>query len=317
MASNRAYQQEKVPFYNKLDYDKSTLDNIIEKTVVTFNKDAVFVKPSCNFFIDNNHFHQNDADDRFRLKGFSTPGSLMMIDGKPKSRKTTFAYMMAAAALSKNGKYENIVCTMDPNNWIMIFDTEQNPSEFLTKMHGLKMWSGDENLDRVKAYNLNLFGHNPELKIQAINKYATELDWSYRRNGYIDPRDKIGLIILDHIGDLVNNENNKEEVKEFIGWASKLATDTGATVCIIIHQNKNDNQATGMLGYDSAKKVSSYIKTFKRDVDEELEEDMSPTEVTFKENRFGAKPFKKFIFNYVDDYAVVLDHKAINYNFNK
>lgn len=311
--------KNKVPFFNKVEIETSLMRDMIQRTTVTYDKTKVFVRPSCNFFIDNNFVHQNDLDDRFRMKGFATPSSLMMIDGKPKSRKTTFAYMMAAAHLSPSQVYENIVCTNDPNNWVMIFDTEQSPPEFLGKIENLKKWAQDDQLDRLHAHNLALYGHNPEMKIQAINYYVKELDESYRRNGHIKKEDQIGLIIIDHIGDLVNNENNKEEVKDLLGWMSELANSTGATILAIIHQNKKDDHATGMLGYDSAKKVSSYIKTFKKDIgqdDDDSVDELNPTEVSFKDNRFGANPFRRFIFNYDEyDFPIVLNHKEINYNF--
>lgn len=308
----------RTPFYNKLEMDQAVLKALINENTVKYAKDVKYVTPKCNFFIDNNFIHQND-DERFSMKGFCTPESLIMVDGKPKSRKTTFAYMMAAAALKLNGKYENILCTMDPNNWVMIFDTEQSPPEFFAKIDTLKKMTEDDELTRVHAHNLVKFGHDPEMKIQAINYFVNELDASYRRNGIIDPRDKIGLIIIDHLGHLVNNENNREEVKELIGWLSSLKDKTGATILGIIHQNKNNKEATGFLGYELFKAASSYIKTFKKDIgqdDEDSIDEINPTELSFKDNRFGAKPFRKFIFNYDEHgYPKVLDHKSIHYNF--
>jgi hypothetical protein len=166
---------------------------------LNIQRKPIFKKANCIFHCDNNFLYEND-DDKFRYKGFATPGSLMMIDGKPKSRKTTLAYMMAAAALNPSGIYQNILCTMDPNNHIMIFDTEQTPSEFGDKMDLLRKWSQNENIEAtVKSYNLQKFGHDPEMKIQAINHYVRLLDGSYRRNGIIDPRDQIGYIIIDHM----------------------------------------------------------------------------------------------------------------------
>ncbi len=316
----RSNSSHKTPYYNKLDFDPGVLKALIEERTVEYTKKTVFKKANCIFHIDNNFLYEND-DDKFRYKGFATPGSLMMIDGKPKSRKTTFAYMMAAAALNPSGIYQNILCTMDPNNHIMIFDTEQTPSEFGDKMDLLRRWSQNENIEaNVKSYNLQKFGHDPEMKIQAINHYVRLLDGSYRRNGIIDPRDQIGFIIIDHMGDLVNNENNKEEVKDVLGFVGQLATDTGALIALIIHQNKNNEEATGMLGGDMGKKVSSHIKTFKKKSGkEENDEDMdqsNPTEVVFYDNRFGAKKPKRFIFNYDDyEFPIILDHKSIHYNF--
>jgi AAA domain len=308
----------KKAFFNKLEFDKELLKTVIERETVTYSKDAVYVTPKCNFFIDNNFMYKNDEDDRFCMKGFSTPASMLMLDGKPKSRKTTFAYMMAAAALKADRRYQNIFCTNDINNWVMIFDTEQSPGEFFTKIDGLKMMAEDDELDRVHAHNFVKYGHNPEMKIQAINHYVYELDKSYRRNGVINEKDRIGLIILDHMGHLVNNENDRDEVKELIGWMSQMANDTGATILGIIHQNKNNKEATGVIGYEFAKAASSYLKTFKipQDGEDGDVDTLNPTEVYFKDNRFGAKPFRRFIFNYDDyGYPVVLDHKQINYNF--
>lgn len=312
----------KTAYYNRIEVDPGVLKKIIEENTVEYTKNTVLVKPNCIFHINNNFKHNNDVEE-LKYKGFATSGTLMMIDGKPKSRKTTFAYMMAAAALNEYGIYENILCTMDPNNHIVIFDTEQTTSEFKDKMDLLKMWSQREDIHEiVKSYNLVKFGSDPEMKIQAINYFVRSLDAMYRkRDGSINPEDKIGLIIIDHVGDLVNNENNKEEVKELLGFFQQLADHTGALVLMIIHQNKNNNQATGMLGGDMAKKVSSHIKTFKKQSGEgEGDDDMdqsNPTEVVFADNRFGGKKPKRFIFNYDEyNYPVILDHKELHYNFS-
>lgn len=313
-------RNNKVAFYNKLDLDAGVLKTFIDENTVQYKKDTVFTKANCIFHVDNNFLYENDQD-AFRYKGFATPGSLMMVDGKQKSRKTTFAYMMAAAALNPSGIYQNILCTIDPNNHIMIFDTEQTPGEFKEKMDLLTRWSQREDIyDVVKSYNLVKFGNDPEMKIQAISHYVKQLDLSYRRNGIIDPRDQIGMIIIDHMGDLVNNENNKEEVKDLLGFMQQIAVETGALVCLIIHQNKNNTEATGMLGGDMMKKVSSHVKVFKKTSGkEEGDDDMdmdNPTEVIFTDNRFGSKKPKRFIFNYDEHkFPVVLDHKAIHYNF--
>lgn len=316
----------KTPFFYLRQEHANEVKHLLKKDIVKIKKDSKFTPADCVFHINNNFLRVNDIDDRFKLKGFATPGSLMIIDGKMKSRKTTFATMMVAAFFKEDGVYENIVCSINPNKHVIIFDTEQTRSEFKVKTSALSKWCQDEDLedrDNFHAISLQSLGHDPISKVRAIDMCVSEIEESFRdKNGVIKEDDQIGMIVVDHVGDLVNGLNIEEEANDVIGFLQDVGVRTGALIVCVIHQNKTDNKAAGKLGNQLGKKATSYLKTFKSnnddkdEMDNTKEDEFMPTEIWMFENRFGGKLFKRFLYNY-DDYGfpVVLDENQLNYKF--
>lgn len=310
----------KVNFWDKLTNDRPLREVLtdIQSGVVEFKGiGKKHQRPNYAFEIDSN-FIRNVLDERFKYRGICQPGSLVLIDGKPKSRKSTLAAMLVAAHLHPTREYQNIKCNLNIYKHVYWFDTEMLKTEFEERFSNLLRWAGlDYCPERFHALNCASMGNNPELKIMfIINTIRNHREHYANRYGVIDEKDDIGMIVIDVFSDLVNDVNKKEESMDLLGFMIATAIETGAVIVLIMHQNKRDDSANGILGNDAAKKVSAHIKTFKkgsyasvRDDDDDDEGDNNePTKVKMQESRGGEK-FKLFYFNYDDNGdPVVIDH---------
>lgn len=306
-------------------WDKSSADYSNVELLKEYQQNAIkfdgagkkYERPKYAIEVDSNHIRHRD-DDRFRYKGLCAPGTLVLIDGKPKSRKSTLAAMMVAAHIHPTGHYENIRCNILPNKHVYWFDTEMPKNEFGERFSNILRWADQEKCPlRLHAYNLAGMGNNPELKTSFIVS-TIEGHQNMYKNKYniVAEEDSIGMIVVDVFSDLVNDVNKKEESMDILGFMISVAMTTGAVVVLIMHQNKRDDFVNGILGNDAAKKVSCHIKTFKkgsyaqtRDDDDDDEGDNNePTKVKMQDGRGGEK-FKLFYFNYNEDgNPVVIDH---------
>jgi len=290
----------------------------IQSSVVQFKGGGKkYERPIYAFEIDCNHV-RNVLDERYKYRGVCQPGSLVLIDGKPKSRKSTLAAMLVAAHLHPTRHYENIKCNINKYKHVYWFDTEMLKTEFEERFSNVLRWANyDVCPQRFHALNCAAMGNNPELKITfIINTIREHMTYYADKYGIIEEEDNIGMIVIDVFSDLVNDVNKKEESMDLLGYMIAVAIETGAVIVLIMHQNKRDDSANGILGNDAAKKVSAHIKTFKKgsyaasrdDEDDDEGDNNEPTKVKMQESRGGEK-FKLFYFNYNEDGdPVVIDH---------
>jgi hypothetical protein len=271
------------------------VETALDETI-SFSSSKGWEKPNYKLF-SNNMF----LDGREDWKGFSTDNCWNLIDGHTKTKKSTFCTMIAAAHLSVSGIYENIKSTYDINQHIVWFDTEQNKGEFQNMMSNILRMSGNEKKpDNFHAYNIKYL--TPEERVNAIiNKIKTLLN-KYSRNGKIKEEDRIAMIFIDHIGDLVNSPNNKEEINDIFELLNHLVKITGATIFIVIHKNKNDQSPMGMLGGDLKKKATVYFSAVK----DKNSGPMDPSKIILNEARIPVY-FKPFYFNYRNNLPIVLE----------
>lgn len=311
----------KVNFWDKAIADtplKEVLTTIQANTIKFSGSGKKYERPVYAFEVDSNHV-RNVLDERIKYRGLSKPGSLVLIDGKPKSRKSTLAAMLVAAHLHPTRCYENIKCNINPHKHVYWFDTEMLHSEFEERFSNVLRWSYQDNCpNRFHAINCAALGNNPEYKINhIINTIRDHMDTYSDKYGIIEEEDNIGIIVIDVLSDLVNDVNKKEESMDLLGYLIAVAIETGAVIVVVMHQNKRDESANGILGNDAAKKVSAHIKTFKKgsyanrdDEDDDDGDSNEPTRVKMQDGRGGEK-FKIFYFNYNEDGdPVVIDHFA-------
>lgn len=263
--------------------------------IIQFDPDDKLTSKDFRMWINNGFLDRNE-----RYNGFATPASILLIDGHTKTRKTSFIKMMVAAHLSRSGVYENIKSTFDINQYVLWFDTEQMEGEFRDTISNTIFISGRERKpENFLAFNLKNL--TPEQRINAIIYNINKTIQKHTRNGHIDQRDKIAMIIIDQIADLVNDINDNKEVRDIIHFLNYIIKITGALIPIVIHKNKNNTQATGVIGYEIKKKASVYLSASKKkDSDNEAD-----SMIYLNEARIPVI-FKRFYLNYKDDYPIVL-----------
>jgi len=266
------------------------------KNVISYDSKSKYEPPKFVFFINEGFLSGRD-----NFKGLCTQNSFILLDGKPKTKKSTFIRMMAAAHLSSRGVYENVKCTMNINQHLVIFDSEQSKEEFESMISNTIKISGNEGKpDNLHAFNLKFM--NPKERMNFVLYKIKSLLNKYNRNGRIKEEDKIGTVIIDHGADFVYDVNDNEQVKAFMDFINLIIKMTGALVVIIMHKNKNNNEPTGALGYELQKKASIYVSVSK---DKGRDGPNDPSRLYLDEGRIPTY-FKSFLFNYDKDYPIIV-----------
>lgn len=183
-------------------------------------------------------------------KGIALPASLIGVYGPPKSRKSSLMGMIVAAGLSPNHTFGEIEVNIDGE--ILWFDTEQNETEVKYFQDNIIRMSEQKSDDYIYEhyYAMKLRPFDELQRLAIIDKIITSTTVF----------NKIGLIILDGVADLMYNVNEIESSKKLVTrltyWADKLQVP----LIVALHTNKDGKDATGSLGGFLNKKASYTIK---------------------------------------------------------
>jgi hypothetical protein len=176
-------------------------------------------------------------------KRLFTLGNFSCIIGKAKSKKTFLMGLFASSIL--NQKHERLVGGLPANKrMVLYFDTEQGEYDCYNTVRRIE-YMADEGSSDMKGFSLRQF--SPIERCQII-EYAFKL-WG----------DKVGFCVIDGIADLANAINDEEEATRVNTMLLRLTNVYGCHISTVIHQNKNDNFATGHLGSSIMKKSEILI----------------------------------------------------------
>ena len=183
-------------------------------------------------------------------KRLFTLGNFSCLTGKAKAKKT-FLSVLLNASLVKNNIMQNKLVANMPNNrrTVLIFDTEQSEYDAYNTGKRVSKLGGSEN----NFFVFSLREYSPmercELIEYALDKFKNESCYA----------------MIDGIADLSNGINDEEEASRVVGLLLKWTKIYNTHICTIIHQNKNDNYATGHLGSSILKKAEIIIAVRKQD----------------------------------------------------
>jgi len=192
---------------------------------------------------------------QFVYKRVFTLGNFSVIIGKAKAKKTFFLTMVTSAILSDNSMRFHQKFVSDIGNTgktgVLWFDTEQGKydSQNTIKRIG-KMASSMQNF---RAFNLRPY--SPKDRCQII-EYAFKL-WGK----------DTAFCVIDGIADLALGINDEEEATRVTTILLQLTKIYNCHISTVIHQNKNDNFATGHLGSAIMKKAEIIISVAKNCAD--------------------------------------------------
>jgi len=189
-----------------------------------------------------------------------TLGNFSCIIGKAKSKKTFFLSLVSSALLcnSSNGKF--IGEMKQGKDEILYFDTEQGEYDSYNVIKRIEHMAGTR--DRLRGYNLRPFSPNDRCQI---------IEYAFKLYG-----EKTGFCVIDGIADLANGINDEDEATRVVTLLLRLTKVHNCHISTIIHQNKNNEFATGHLGSSIMKKAEIIISVNKRENDiSEITCDMS------------------------------------------
>jgi hypothetical protein len=182
-----------------------------------------------------------------RLIRLFTLGNFSCIIGKAKSRKTFLQSLLTAATLGVDDTGKFVSELPQSKRDVLYFDTEQGEFDCYNVISRIEKMSGNRN--NLKGYSLRQY--SPAERCQII-EYAFEL-WG----------NNVGLCIIDGVADLANAINDELEATRISTMFLRLTKIYNCHISTVIHQNKNDNFATGHLGSSIMKKAEILISVAK------------------------------------------------------
>lgn len=191
---------------------------------------------------------ESDGATSLKQMRLMTLGNFSCIIGKAKSKKTFFTTMVTAALLRPpeyGSKFIGHVQAGKPV--IMYFDTEQGDYDCHNTINRIYRMAG--NLNNVHAFSLRQF--SPIERCQII-------EYAFKKYG-----DKTAFCVIDGIADLAIGINEEDEATRVTSILLRLTKVYNCHIVTVIHQNKNDNFATGHLGSAVMKKAEIIISVVK------------------------------------------------------
>jgi hypothetical protein len=181
-------------------------------------------------------------------KRIFTLGNFSCITGKMKAKKT-FLVGLFASSVIKGADYNNNFKGELPEEkkLVVYIDTEQSDYDSNITIRRIEKMA--ENKEMLLAFNLRKFSPKERLNIIEFifNKYQST----------------IGMIIIDGIADLVMKINDEEEATMVTSMLLKYTAEYNCHACIVIHENKNNDFATGHIGSSVMKKAEIIISSTK------------------------------------------------------
>lgn len=181
-----------------------------------------------------------------------TYGSLMVLTGKPKARKTTFLHAFIGAALVDYSIW-SIKANLKPDkNLVVLIDTEQSMYDLHQSLHRLQ---NTINLKLSTLKNFKTFSArslNVDEIIKLINKIC-------------EANKNVGLICIDGLLDLVNDINDVREAKAAIHYLKTACDEHNIGIVGILHQNKGTNFSLGHLGSFASRHAQSELSIEKNE----------------------------------------------------
>lgn len=179
---------------------------------------------------------------------YGSYGDFSCIVGASKSKKTFLKSLLTACYIGgKSNIYaDNIKGFSSSDKYVIDIDTEQ--SEYHSQ--------------RVFRRVAEMVGVNPSFyKPFALRKLSADerlqfIDWIFTESHY---KDKIGLVCIDGVADLVNDVNDLEASNKVAQKLLKWSAEANCHIITVLHRNFGTKKPTGHLGSAVLKKAETVV----------------------------------------------------------
>jgi len=183
-------------------------------------------------------------------KRMFTLGNFSCITGKSKSKKTFLTSLFLASATSNSMVERKFISNFPENKkYALLFDTEQSEYDAYVTAKRVHKILGAE-WPNFGAFDLREY--TPRQRCAIINHALSK---QFKGN--------VGYVVIDGIADLATAINDEEEASRVASLLMKWTKIHNIHITTVIHQNKNDNFATGHLGSAIMKKAEMVISVTK------------------------------------------------------
>jgi hypothetical protein len=208
--------------------------------------------------------------------------NVLVISGKPKSRKSVVAHSIIGAAICGKSVL-GIEANLGLNDKVVLIDTEQSKHDLQNSLHRM---TGLINLDTLPenfmCYSVRQL--NPFKVKQAISEIVCNQN--------------VRLLVIDGALDLILNMNDIIEVKDVLDFIKKILTEHDVALILIVHQSKTTNFTIGHLG--------SFLDRFAQTVLEVVKIENGNSEIKAQMMRSDAdfKPYEFYYNHNINNYSV-------------
>jgi hypothetical protein len=208
--------------------------------------------------------------------------NVLVISGKPKSRKSVVAQSLIGSAISGKSVL-GFDAKISNTDKVVLVDTEQSQHDLQNSLNRMSGLIGCNNLPtNFMCYTVRQL--NPAKIKQVISEICTN--------------ENVRLIVIDGALDLILNMNDILEVKDVLDFIKNLLSKHNVAIVLIVHQAKTTNYTIGHLG--------SFLDRFAQTVLDVTKLDNGMSEIKAQMMRSDAdfKPYS-FYFNYnINNYSL-------------
>ena len=177
-----------------------------------------------------------------------TYGNFSFVQAPPKTMKTFFISLLASVYLGGSNKFGGDLKGHRDNKCLIHFDTEQGKFHAQRVFRRVVDMNGGNDVGCYHTFGLRTVGFKHRVEfIEYYLKHKIE-------------KDKVGLVVIDGIADLVSDENDLEQsnnvVQKIMEWSQKFSCH----IITVIHSNFGSDKPTGHLGSLLEKKTETQIQ---------------------------------------------------------
>jgi len=244
--------KQKIKTNEQIEEDRMAMQMLEEEANVDISEVIKYppVSLSCGSYIDRD-VEGNEIEYPIPI---GTDGNFSFVQAFPKVGKSFFISLLVSAYQSGGNKYSGNIKGHRRGRKIIHFDTEQG------KFHCQKVFRRPVIMNELQTDdNYHTYALRAMTPNERVNFIEYILFDKYNEN-------KIGLIIIDGVADLLNDVNSMTETNYVV---QKIMTWTAKKQChllTIIHQNFGSDKPTGNLGSALEKKAETQIKLEKNEV---------------------------------------------------
>lgn len=181
-----------------------------------------------------------------------TLGSLAILTGKPKARKTSFLHAFLASGLMDDKLWTIKTTLPEDKNQICLVDTEQSIFDLYQSLNRLGNMVNKKLVDIPNFSVYSTRSGDVEKTMQVIETICIK-------------NPQIGLIAIDGLIDLVHDINDVREAKNAINFLKNCCDKYNVGIIGILHQNKSTNYSLGHLGSFASRFAQSELSIEKND----------------------------------------------------
>jgi len=244
--------KQKIKTNEQIEEDRMAMQMLEEEANVDISEVIKYppVSLSCGSYIDRD-VEGNEIEYPIPI---GTDGNFSFVQAFPKVGKSFFISLLVSAYQSGGNKYSGNIKGHRRGRKIIHFDTEQG------KFHCQKVFRRPVIMNELQTDDNY---HTYALRAMTPNERVNFIEYILFDKFN---EDKIGLIIIDGVADLLNDVNSMTETNYVV---QKIMTWTAKKQChllTIIHQNFGSDKPTGNLGSALEKKAETQIKLEKNEV---------------------------------------------------